>query len=218
MNRTQATRMRNRTRGVAMLLVLIAVALATVLSSAFLSAQSTTRAISENAQEHTRAREVAESGMDIVVQFMRANDDWRTIFTEGTWITNQALAGGTVTITTNDGEDTDGDGDIDGDGNLTDDDADPLTITVVGTVDGRVHRIRAVLTPVLGEEEATSPFGAVANAEITMKGDGRIDAFNATTGTYSPTTNSSSTRMGEIFQNRLNGTTLNRTSRNRMSR
>ncbi len=178
-------------RGVAMLLVLIAVALATVLSSAFLSAQSTTRAISENAQEHTRAREVAESAMDVVVQFMRANEDWRSTFTEGTWMTNQALAGGTVTVTTNDGEDSDGDGDIDGDGDLTDDNTDPLTITIVGTVDGRTHRIRAVLTPVPGEQEAVSPFGAVAKTEITMKNNARIDAFNATTGTYSPSTNSS---------------------------
>lgn len=191
MTRSQVIRAQGRSRGIAMLLVLIAVALATVLSSAFLSAQSTTRAISENAQEHTRAREVAESGMDIVVEFMRANEDWRSTFTEGTWITNQSLAGGTVTITTNDGEDADGDGDIDGDGDLTDDEADPLTITVVGTVDGRTHRIRAVLTPVMGEEEAGSPFGAVAQSEIKMKGNARIDAFNATTGTYSPTTNSS---------------------------
>lgn len=155
-----------------MLLVLIAVALATVLSATFLTAQSTTQAIARNAREHLRAQEVAESGLETVIQFIRANTDWRSTFTEGTWMTNQAFAGGSISVATNDGEDEDGDGEIDGDGNLADDLNDPVTITVVGSVDGRTHRVQAVLTPTVTTTQTVLlvvPNAASLNASDTAR-------------------------------------------------
>ena len=180
-----------RIRGIAMLLVLFAVAIATVLSVSFLSAQSTTTGISANIQHHARARFIAESAMYMITRHLQEEEDWRTSYTDGTWASNQSLAGGTFTIVGHDGVDTDGDGDVDGDGSLSDDLEDPLTIIVTGTYEGRTHIIRAVLETLTEETVvAGNANGVNVTGKVKLKNDARIDAFNSSTGTYAPATNS----------------------------
>ena len=140
-----------RRRGIALLLVLITVAIAATLAYSFLAAQNTTIGIARNIQNHSTARYVAESGLELAIAYIRANDDWRTEQSHGTWVTDEALGDGTFTIVGEDGQDTDGDGTVDGDGDLSDDSADLLTLTVTGEVNGATHMARAVVTPGGGE-------------------------------------------------------------------
>ena len=141
----------------ATLLVMIAVAMAFILSLSFLSAQSTTMGITENMDHHVRSRAIAESGLQLAIVEVQQNSDWRTDFANGTWVTNHSYAGGTFTISGVDGEDTDGDGVIsvpaEGDGDLTDGQDDPATLKVVGTYNGVTHTVEAVITGA-GEEES----------------------------------------------------------------
>jgi len=138
---------RTHRQGVAMILVLFAVAVAMVLSLAFATSQSTSNGVTSNAYSHTRARVIAESGINLALSEINRNSDWRNTFTNGVWVDGQAFADGTFTITGEDGEDTDGDGVVDGDGDLTDDASDKVTLTVVGMFNGVTHRVRTVLTP-----------------------------------------------------------------------
>jgi len=90
---------------------------------------------------------VAESGLELAIAYIRANEDWRTDQSHGTWVTDQSFGDGTFTIVGEDGEDTDGDGTVDGDGDLGDDPDDLLTLTVTGKVSGTTHIARALVTP-----------------------------------------------------------------------
>ncbi len=136
-----------------MILVMMAVALAATLSVGFLASQGTAAGISMNVNRHARARVIAESGLSIVAQHVRDNDNWRTDYTHGSaWVDAQAFGGGTFTVYGEDGEDLDGDGSIgtsgtEGDGDLTDDETDVLTLTSVGTYQGVTHTVEAVITP-----------------------------------------------------------------------
>ncbi len=180
MHRNPST-FRHRTRGIAMMLVLFAVVIATVLSMSFLSAQTATSGMNENIQHHARARFIAESAMQMVTAHILRNDDWRSQFSHGTWISDQPLAGGTFTVTGEDGVDGDSDGD------LNDDPLDPVTITVVGSHAGRTHVVRTVITVATQAAQAgPSSHGASVTGTITLTGSARIDAVDSSTSTYNP--------------------------------
>ncbi|MBU0719324.1 MAG: hypothetical protein KJ749_13845 [Planctomycetes bacterium] len=142
----------HRRRGVALLLVLFAVAISATLALSFLGGQSTSLGIARNIQNHSPARYVAESGLELAIAYVQADEDWRTDQSQGTWVTDEPFGDGTFTIVGQDGEDTDGDGVVDGDGDLADDDTDLLTLTATGTVNGASHIARAVLTPIPGND------------------------------------------------------------------
>lgn len=129
-------RTHQRQRGVAMVLVVIAVAMASLLALTFLSAQSTTVHITQNAISHAGARTLAESGLEIAIAYVSDDDDWRADHTSGLWLADQPMGDGTYTIY---GEDEDGD--------LNDDPSDALTITCVATVGGVTHRVSAYVQP-----------------------------------------------------------------------
>lgn len=132
-----------------MLLALIALTVATVIAYSYLSAQSTSVGIARNVGNHAKARYIAETGLELAIDYVTSGADWRTDKTNGTWASNQPFAGGTYTIVGEDGEDLDGDGSItqptEGDGDLTDDISDPLTITVTGSANNTTHIARATL-------------------------------------------------------------------------
>jgi len=166
-------------RGVALILVLFAVAMAMILGLAFLAAQSTTTGISQNAQRHTRARVIAESGLEIAINHLQTTDTWRTDLADGVWVTDQAFEDGSFTLTGQDGEDLDGDGVIvgtEGDGDLADDESDKVTLTAVGTFGGVTHRVRAVVT---AGQRAVGPVNVlmvVAQADdLTSAEQSRVD-------------------------------------------
>lgn len=118
------------------MLVLIAVAMAAILAAAFSKSQATSTAVAANAVSHSRARAIAESALNLALQEVRNNGEWRTTYANGDWIVDHAFDGGTFTINGQDGIDEDGDGAVDGDGDLADDGSDYLTLTAVATFNG----------------------------------------------------------------------------------
>ncbi len=130
-----------------MLLVLVTVVVATTLACSFLTGQSTATQISRNIESHVQARALAETGLRLALAEIQANANWRQDHTEGEWVSNSSLLGGTITITAVDGEDTDNDGTVEGDGNLADDPDDPLTLIATGKINETTHVARATVTP-----------------------------------------------------------------------
>ncbi len=176
-----------------MLLVLFAVVIAAVLSVTFLSAQGTTHGISLNIQHHTRARFIAESASQMILRHLKTNANWRDDFSEGVWISDQPLAGGSFTIIGEDGVFNADTNEVDGDGNLGDDPSDPATITIIGKYQDRTHRVRLAIHVAVQPGEGGgggSPHGSNVADSITLTGSARIDAVNSATTTYNPGGNS----------------------------
>lgn len=130
-----------------MLLVVVAVAVASVLSAAYLSVQSSAAQIAGNISCRTRARFIAESGLEMALAYVQRDEAWRTDRSNGLWVSEHPYAGGALSLLGEDGEDTDGDGVIEGDGDLSDNDMDMLTLTSVGTYGGCKHIAQAVVPP-----------------------------------------------------------------------
>ncbi len=123
-------------RGAALLLVLVALAIGVTLSLGFLQSQSVSLAIGRNTQPQAQAKALAEAGLDLVARYIADTETWRDDQSSGVWLTNHALGVGTLTISV-----------TDDDGDLTDDIADPVTVTVAASVSGVTHRLRAALQP-----------------------------------------------------------------------
>lgn len=133
-----------RSRGAAMLLVLIAVAMCTIMALSFLAAQRPTAAVASNIDRKTQARAIAESALKMAIDYVNEDADWRSDKTSGTWMADIALDGGTFTLI---GTDED-------DGDLADDTSEAVLLTVVATYDGVTHRVSARVTP--GAEESST--------------------------------------------------------------
>lgn len=87
-----------RRRGVAMLLVLVALGLGTVLAAASLSSRDNTPAIGANACDFAKATWSAHAGAELAMAILETNVDWLSK-TDGHLMTDFALAGGLVTVT-----------------------------------------------------------------------------------------------------------------------
>ena len=124
-------------RGIAMVLVLGALAAVTVITLTFLSGQTTSLAIAHNANRQTQARGIAEDGLAVVLAHVRGDEDWRDGQTHGVWSDDQDLNGGVFRVLFEDQQDTE----------LGDDLADPFVVTVDGVFDGVVHRVSNLVTP-----------------------------------------------------------------------
>ncbi|MCE9590036.1 MAG: hypothetical protein K8S99_05885 [Planctomycetes bacterium] len=127
---------RNR-RGIAMLLVLIAIVMVMVISATFVVSQGTALGISQNIDRNARARSIAEAAVNMTVRSMLVDTNWRTTRTNGAWATNSSYDGGTVSVSVTD----------DTDGNLKDDPTQPVTILATATFQGVTHRVRSVVVP-----------------------------------------------------------------------
>ncbi len=165
-----------RQRGVAMVLVIAAVAAASIISLAFIVRQSTVTAMSENLTSHSRARFVAESGLELALAHIRSTEDWRSSLSEGEWVTNHSYGGGTFTVSINDGLDLDGDGTFDGDGDLSDDSTDPFTVTVVGRYEGTIHTVHGAITPT-GSPSKTVLFVVPDSTDLSDQDEARKTLF-----------------------------------------
>jgi hypothetical protein len=87
-----------RRRGVAMLLVLVALGVGTVLGAAALSSRENSPAIGANARDYAAATWSAQAGAELAMAIMETNVDWLTL-TDGQLLTDFAIAGGTATVT-----------------------------------------------------------------------------------------------------------------------
>jgi len=172
-----------RRRGVAMILVMIALVVGTVLAVSFLSQQTTATAVARNVSSHAEARAIAESALVLAVQRVRSGTDWRNELSNGVWASNVAFSGGTYTVTGVDGYDANGDGVIDGDetdGDLADDASDPVTVTVVATLAGVTHRVSATVWPTQVPLGPLTVLMVVADADaLTASEDSRVELIES---------------------------------------
>jgi hypothetical protein len=164
-------------------LTMIAVVMAFVLSHSFIATQAPSTAIARNIVNLSHARAIAESGLQLVITEVKRNSDWRTDFSHGVWVSDEPYAGGTFTITGEDGVDTNGDDTIsvpaEGDGDLTDDDTDALTLTSKGTYDGITHTVRGVVT---GSAASGAPLPPLSlSGPLDMDGSTLIDSYDPCT-------------------------------------
>jgi|GEM_PF-5757049 len=187
---------RRRCRGVAMLVVLLAVALATVLGMAFMMAQGTASGIAQNLQDKAIARQIAESGMEIVRQQILSHEDWRSSVSQGRWITDQELGQGTFSVDWQD------------DTQQGDSSDERFILTVVGRYASAAHVIRCNVTPIRTQSEGESSGGGDVSAvpvavaqNIYLWGNSQIDAYASANGPYSASNRSDSAVLG------TNGTT-----------
>ncbi|MCC6679765.1 MAG: LamG domain-containing protein [Phycisphaeraceae bacterium] len=144
------TRYPRHNRGIALILVMIALLLGTVLTLSFLSQQTTSTAVAQNVAAHAESRAIAESVLLLSIQHVRSSSTWRADLSNGQWTADVAFEDGTYTIWGVDGYDEDGDGAISGsetDGDLNDDNSDPVTITVVSNFQGVTHKVSATVWP-----------------------------------------------------------------------
>jgi len=91
--------MHTRRRGIAMMLVMVSIAVASILASAYLVSRDNSLAISRNSVAATQARWAALSGMETAVAILQTRAAWRTSHTNGILVDHYPVAGATLTIT-----------------------------------------------------------------------------------------------------------------------
>jgi hypothetical protein len=163
---------KNRQRGIALTLVLIAVTMASILSMTFITSQSTSIGVAQSVTAYTTARNLAESGIETALAYIVTNHDWRSAQTHGVWTGRHAFAGGNYRLLFED----------DADADLADNGSDPVTITAASNYGGASHEVTIVVH--LGTSDplaSVSIFG-----DITMDQGTTIDSFDSRLGGYDP--------------------------------
>jgi len=87
-----------------MMLVLVSLALATILASAYLASRDNSLLIGQNSTASAAARWAALSALETSVAVMQTKTDWRINHLNGVLLDNYPLAGATVTVTIRDTE------------------------------------------------------------------------------------------------------------------
>ena len=90
---------RPRSRGVALLLVMIGLIVCTLLTAGFLSSQGTAIGIARNERDAEASRFLAQSGIDLCFSMIKNKSGWRESMTPGTWLNKYPIGNGTVTVT-----------------------------------------------------------------------------------------------------------------------
>ncbi|MHC4080537.1 MAG: hypothetical protein ACYS15_14970 [Planctomycetota bacterium] len=89
-------------QGIAMMLVLVSLALATILASAYLASRDNSLVIGRNSTAAARARWAALSALETGVAVLQTEADWRTSHTDGVLLDSYPLAGAAITLTVSD--------------------------------------------------------------------------------------------------------------------
>jgi hypothetical protein len=85
-----------------MMMVLVSLALATILASAYLASRDNSIVIGRNSTATAAARWASLSALETSVAVLQTETDWRTTHTNGVLIENYPLAGADITITARD--------------------------------------------------------------------------------------------------------------------
>ena len=121
---------RSTPRGIALLLVLLATAVASVLAMGFVVVQSTSAGMGDSVHHYAQARAVAEAAVSMALEDARSGTSWRRTHVHGVWSAPTAMMGGVALVKYEDG--IDGETDL----LLANDNLDPFTITALATVEG----------------------------------------------------------------------------------
>ena len=85
-------------RGVALLLVLVAMATATTLTIGWLASQDNANLIGRNVVATAEARSVASSGLDLAISVMQTETQWRTMHQNGVLFRSLPLGDGMIDL------------------------------------------------------------------------------------------------------------------------
>ena len=96
----------NQRRGIALMLVMVAILVTGGMALAYFGSRDNSIAISSNIEASTRARAVAESGLDLAIAILETDSDWRTNHIEGVLLSDFVIGGGTITLTLMDSDTT----------------------------------------------------------------------------------------------------------------
>ncbi|MHC4416398.1 MAG: hypothetical protein ACYS0G_14075 [Planctomycetota bacterium] len=91
-------RLNVKRRGLAMLLVLVSLMMATIMATAYLASRDNSLPIGDNVESATAARWAALSALDTGVAILETETDWRTADPQGRLLNAYPLAGATVDL------------------------------------------------------------------------------------------------------------------------
>ena len=162
-----------RFRGMAMLMVMIALVICMVLVTGFLSTQGTANGIAKNEGEYIRAQRAAEDGANMCLWLVKNRSSWRSNMNPGTWLNNYQIGSGFVTVTAVDA------------GNNASFMTDPtkaVVFTSTGTFNNRTAKLRLTAQPtgaggVFGD-------GCFSSGQVKLEGNAVADSYNSKYGNY----------------------------------
>ncbi len=157
-------------RGIAMMLVMVSVAMASILATAYLVSRDNSVAISRNSTASMQARWAALSAFETTVALLQTETDWRLNHVNGMLLDGYQLAGATVTVTALDREKN----------TAPDADSEYLRILSVaevdlnndGTPDARQSTVFLVYVPVVTEPRVSvglDEFAVFVRETFTMR-------------------------------------------------
>lgn len=151
-----------------MLLVIIALMMATILTSAYLASRDNSAAIGANVTSAAAARWAADSGLEFGIAILETEKPWRTSHSGGRLVSNYPIAGGTVNIDLVDMES----------GLAPDDNTVYVRVTSIATVDGVDQTaVAECRVPLAGASEIDvdlSEFAVFAAQALHMEGAATI--------------------------------------------
>ncbi len=86
-------------RGIAMMLVMVSIAMASILATAYLVSRDNSVAISRNSAASMQARWASLSALETTIALLQTKTDWRLNHVNGMLLDGYQLAGATVTVT-----------------------------------------------------------------------------------------------------------------------
>lgn len=158
-----------RERGVAMLLVIVALGTGVVLSTTFMSSRNSSQGLGENAKSAASAVWSAHAAADLAAAVFQTDLDWRGAISDGVLFVNKPIAGGTASVLVRN---------LDGEA-PTADDREFIIIAraVSGGVEERVRRVVRtfpVVPPVDAIDLTLSEFAVFARSGLTVAETGTI--------------------------------------------
>ncbi len=179
------TRLHHR-RGIALMLVMIAILVVGGMATAYFSARDNSLAISTNVSSASRARIAAESGLDLAIAILETNADWRTNHIDGVILQDYQLSESFITITV-----------VDKETDLPPTESTmEVDITVLSTVEGRTQITQATATIIPNDDEFDvdySEYAVFAQDEITIS-----DASTVKNWTASPSYTQNTVKIGTL--------------------
>jgi hypothetical protein len=149
-------------RGIALMLVMIAILVTGSMAVAYFGSRDNSIAISSNVEAAARARAVAESGLDLAVAILETDADWRTQHVDGVILDAFAFGGGEITVTV-----------LDSETNLPPTESThKVEITILSFVGGIAQRTQATATIIPSEDEFDvdySEFALFSQSQLTIR-------------------------------------------------
>ena len=159
-------------RGIALMLVMIAVLVVGGMSVAYFGSRDNSIAISKNVSSASRARIAAESGLDLAIAILETNADWRNNHVNGIILSDYQLAGSNITITVLDNETS-----LPPTASTLE-----VDIKIASTVDGKTQITQATATIIPNEDEFDvdySEYAVFAQNHISISDAASIQNWSA---------------------------------------